>query len=243
MNNKWFVDNGNKNSDQETMLCLPYAGASISMFSTWPKYVMDIAVCPVILPFRDARRRESLPESLQKLAEIFVEENIDILQRKYYIFGHCTGAVLAYEIARQAYEKTNNEPIAIIASSSQAPKIIPEEALLLANASDLEIKKYLQTEKLIDETILEMSEFTEYYFPILRSDFRLFAGYHAAFHKFECPIFSIYDPLDTKLSKDKVQAWEKYTETYKEIFISGGHYSVLNDPKQITEKINQIIKK
>lgn len=184
MESKWFVDENVKNIDKEILLCFPYAGASINMFSMWKEYIDKVIVCPVKLPFRDARRKEKLPESVQKLAEVFVKENIDIMRKRYSIFGHCTGAILGYEIARQTYEKTGNEPTVIIASSSQEPAIIPKEAILLAGASDSEIQAYLETERLVDKSILEMPEFQEYYFPILRADFRLFASYHASYHKF-----------------------------------------------------------
>lgn len=128
MESKWFVDENVKNIDKEILLCFPYAGASINMFSMWKEYIDKVIVCPVKLPFRDARRKEKLPESVQKLAEVFVKENIDIMRKRYSIFGHCTGAILGYEIARQTYEKTGNEPTVIIASSSQEPAIIPKEA-------------------------------------------------------------------------------------------------------------------
>ena len=183
MESKWFVDENVKNIDKEILLCFPYAGASINMFSMWKEYIDKVIVCPVKLPFRDARRKEKLPESVQKLAEVFVKENIDIMRKRYSIFGHCTGAILGYEIARQTYEKTGNEPTVIIASSSQEPAIIPKEAILLAGASDSEIQAYLETERLVDKSILEMPEFQEYYFPILRADFRLFASYHASYHR------------------------------------------------------------
>ena len=142
MESKWFVDENVKNIDKEILLCFPYAGASINMFSMWKEYIDKVIVCPVKLPFRDARRKEKLPESVQKLAEVFVKENIDIMRKRYSIFGHCTGAILGYEIARQTYEKTGNEPTVIIASSSQEPAIIPKEAILLAGASDSEIQAY-----------------------------------------------------------------------------------------------------
>lgn len=215
MESKWFVDENVKNIDKEILLCFPYAGASINMFSMWKEYIDKVIVCPVKLPFRDARRKEKLPESVQKLAEVFVKENIDIMRKRYSIFGHCTGAILGYEIARQTYEKTGNEPTVIIASSSQEPAIIPKEAILLAGASDSEIQAYLETERLVDKSILEMPEFQEYYFPILRADFRLFASYHASYHKFNCPIITIYDPFDSKLIKDDVQGWGKYTTKYE----------------------------
>lgn len=243
MESKWFVDENVKNIDKEILLCFPYAGASINMFSMWKEYIDKVIVCPVKLPFRDARRKEKLPESVQKLAEVFVKENIDIMRKRYSIFGHCTGAILGYEIARQTYEKTGNEPTVIIASSSQEPAIIPKEAILLAGASDSEIQAYLETERLVDKSILEMPEFQEYYFPILRADFRLFASYHASYHKFNCPIITIYDPFDSKLIKDDAQGWGKYTTKYEERYIEGGHYAALKNIQQITEKINQIIER
>ena len=56
MESKWFVDENVKNIDKEILLCFPYAGASINMFSMWKEYIDKVIVCPVKLPFRDARR-------------------------------------------------------------------------------------------------------------------------------------------------------------------------------------------
>lgn len=60
MESKWFVDENVKNIDKEILLCFPYAGASINMFSMWKEYIDKVIVCPVKLPFRDARRKEKL---------------------------------------------------------------------------------------------------------------------------------------------------------------------------------------
>lgn len=39
MESKWFVDENVKNIDKEILLCFPYAGASINMFSMWKEYI------------------------------------------------------------------------------------------------------------------------------------------------------------------------------------------------------------
>ena len=44
MESKWFVDENVKNIDKEILLCFPYAGASINMFSMWKEYIDKVIV-------------------------------------------------------------------------------------------------------------------------------------------------------------------------------------------------------
>lgn len=45
------------------------------------EYIDKVIICPVKLPFR-CKKKEKLPESVQKLAEVF-KRNIDIMRKRY----------------------------------------------------------------------------------------------------------------------------------------------------------------
>lgn len=244
MKNKWIIGNGEIDNKDMSLICIPYAGASASMFSKWQaNFNQNILVCPILLPFRDSRRKEEMPESVSKLAYDFVEQNEKLLRKPYAIFGHCTGAILGYEIARTAKKIYGIEPIFLIVSSSQEPAIIPEEARVLYNADNTTIKEYLIKENLVEEDILDIPEFVEYYYPILCEDFKIYANYVVEKEKLSSPIIAMYDPDDSKLIESNVLGWKQYTEHFSSITVKGGHYSFLTNEKKLIESINQIIER
>ena len=242
MKNKWIIGSDEINDKEISLLCIPYAGASASLFAKWQSdFEQNILICPILLPFRDSRRKENMPESVSKLAMDFITENAELLTKPYAIFGHCTGAILGYEIARIAKKVYGVEPIFLIVSSSQQPAIVPEEAKVMCDADDAVIMEYLINENLVEKEILYIPEFIEYYFPILREDFRLYANYLVTKEKFKCPIIAMYDPNDSKIKEINILGWNQYTEQFRKIVVRGGHYAFLNNEKELISSINQIV--
>ena len=243
MKNKWFNEEVYLNGSYK-LFCIPNAGSSIGMYSKWKKHINNgVEVHPLILPFRDGRRDESMPEKLQELAREFIVSNEKILRNnKCIYFGYCTGAVFAYEIARQSMV-LGFEPDAIITVNSQSPRFIVGEAKKLSHAKDKEIKMYLLGEGLVDKDVLEIPEFVEYYFSILREDFRIYSEYVSENLQLNCPILNIYKHKSFKFPKENINDWKNYTKKYYEILIEECKSLNPNDTKDLCELINKIITK
>lgn len=83
--NKWLMQSNIEG--EVVLLCIPYAGASAGMYGKWnQKLGADIGVSALLLPFRDARRKEELPESVQILAQEIVMENKEFFEKPYASF-------------------------------------------------------------------------------------------------------------------------------------------------------------
>lgn len=242
MNKKWTIDLPRPSHAELSLLCIPYAGASAGMFSSWQKAMDDIAVYPMLLPFRDARRNEPMPDSVAALADSFVSENEELLTGNYAVFGHCTGAVLGYAIAAAAQKRYGKAPRILIVSSSAEPGVIPPDAKELCGADDDKITEYLRRDALVDEAILDMPEFTEYYYPILRADFTLYANNPPACDKLMCPVTALYDVDDKKIASDDVLRWGRLTDSFSSIQVDGGHFSVIQNEDKIISIINDILR-
>lgn len=223
------------------LLCIPYAGASAGMYGKWnQKLGSDIRVSALLLPFRDARRKEELPETVQMLAQEIVLENKDFFEKPYVIYGHCTGAILGYEIEKAAERIYGKTAIAMIVSNAQEPIWVPEEANELSGATAEKIEAYLIREKLVAPEMLEFEEFREYYFPILRADFNLYSNYRCGKGKLSCPIWAFYDEKDPKIQEELVHNWKHYTHEFHTVKMSGGHFSFQNNEEQLLEEIRKV---
>ncbi len=242
MNEKWTIDLQRPADAKLSLLCIPYAGASAGMFSSWQKAMDDVAVYPMLLPFRDARRNEPMPDSVDALADAFVRDNEDFLSGDYAVFGHCTGAVLGYAIAAAAQKRYGKAPRILIVSSSAEPGVIPADARELSGAADEKITEYLRRDSLVDEAILEMPEFVEYYYPILRADFALYAGSSPACEKLMCPVTALFDVNDKKISSDDVLRWGSLTDSFSTIQVDGGHFSIIRNEDNVISIVKNILR-
>src|SRR5262252_6604198 len=80
------------------MLCFPYAGGSEAVFGAWQDGLPEsIQVCPVLLPGRGARGRESPYTDLRLLVEAAAAGLISCLDKPFAIFGHSMGGAIAFE--------------------------------------------------------------------------------------------------------------------------------------------------
>lgn len=238
-NSKWLMESNVKG--EIALLCIPYAGASAGMYGKWnQKLGADIKVSALLLPFRDARRKEELPVSVQALAEEFVLENKEFFEKPYVIYGHCTGAILGYEIERSAQRIYGKNAIAMIVSNAQEPNLIPQEAEYLSRATEEEIEMYLLYEKLVEPEMLEVEEFRDYYFPILQADFKLYSEYRCEKERLCCPIWAFYDEKDPRIQEELVHSWEDYTDEFHAVKVPGGHFSFQNNEEQLLCEIRKV---
>lgn len=83
------------------LFCFPFSGSGsgASAFSAWPATAGDAEICPVQFPGRDNRLAHPHYASYENLAEQLVEALTPLLDIPFAFFGHCAGALPAYESA------------------------------------------------------------------------------------------------------------------------------------------------
>ncbi|WP_354422250.1 thioesterase II family protein [Variovorax atrisoli] len=105
-----------------SLLCLPCAGASATMYLRWrPLLPRWIEVVPVELPGRGMRMGERFVEAYDALVERICTEQAVAMQGGFAIFGHSMGALLAYGVAQRLRSLGRPLPLALFASGSSAP--------------------------------------------------------------------------------------------------------------------------
>ncbi len=244
---KWLVYTGEKTGAELNLFCFPYAGGSASIFIKWKNFVdSSFNIYPVQYPFREARRSENMPETVQMLAENFVNDNLELLKSKSFaFFAHCAGASIAYEAAVYISENYHLEPIFMIVSGSEPPHFSLNAFEGMKNADYQTFLKYLIDSHFVSPSVVGNQGFLEYYMPIIREDFRLLFEYKRTEYKpFSFPIYSIVGDNDMVIDDSRLTDWNLYSE-FPVVYetVSGGHYYLTENPETICCRINMIYQK
>lgn len=247
MTNKWFAFGAERENASLSLLLFPFAGGCPSAFVQWKnKLTDDISIYPVQYPFREARRKETLPDTVRELAETLVRENEAVFSGKYAVFAHCAGAAIAYETVLEARKMYGTEPEFMIVSGAEPPEYSLESLKYLSQAEETEFLDYLISRGFADESVRKNSAFLSYYLPIIKADFTLMFSYIMTRDEepLHCPLYIFRGDDDKVIDVNRLEDWKKYTtaETSERIF-DGGHYYFTNDPDTVCAEIGRIVKK
>lgn len=93
------------------LFCFAHAGGGSGFYRPWrEKLLPEIEVCPVILPGRETRVAEPAHRSMEDLIGPLCTGLAPHLDRPYALFGHSTGAAIAYEVARRFQDDPARAP-------------------------------------------------------------------------------------------------------------------------------------
>ncbi|MFI0264647.1 thioesterase II family protein [Streptomyces sp. NPDC017056] len=118
----WIVGRVTAPDPRMRLICLPQAGGSAGTFAPWrlvPPAGVELAT--VELPGRGVGSAESLPGTLEELADVVIDNIRDEFDRPYALFGHSFGALLGYEIAVRVARRGLTPPSALLVSAARAP--------------------------------------------------------------------------------------------------------------------------
>ena len=247
-NNLWIAHGTNREDAEINLILFPYAGGSPSMFAPWKKlFAENINMCPVLYPARELRKAEELPETIGEMARDFVEANLNLFNKKFAFFGHCTGVLIAYEVALYLRKKYGLEPITIIASGSESPKYSVAQLIALdAGGNEISneelVDKMIEYE-LVEATFKENKNFIDYYIPTYRNDLVMVSKYvYKKEDKFNCPIYVMEGDTDKTIRKEGVLDWVNFTNS-KTSFkkFSGGHFYLTDIKETMVNEITDYL--
>ncbi|WP_073947374.1 thioesterase II family protein [Streptomyces kebangsaanensis] len=118
---RWFLTPPSKEAEVR-LFCFPYSGCGASMFRNWPTRIGPAEVVPLQLPGRENRTREPHFGTYEELADQLVAGIAEHLDRPYAVFGHCGGALPAFESVIRIVERGLRPPERVFVSSQVAPQ-------------------------------------------------------------------------------------------------------------------------
>ncbi|MFS0723489.1 thioesterase II family protein [Paenibacillus sp. 1P07SE] len=226
------------------LFCLPYAGASASIYQKWKAPLAERAtVMPVEPAGRGSRMGEpfyaGMVEAAEDLAEIIAAALPASRRARYAIFGHSMGAKMAYETARLLRTQDVPEPVQLFLSGALPPHIPVTREKQAAEMSDEEWQQELERQGGTPPGLFADPELRRLFLPILRADYTLLENY-----RHEPEAASLTAPVavltGSREERSELSAeWQRYTSGPCRVHVcEGGHFFLHEDTGTVLDIIS-----
>jgi len=221
------------------LFCFPYGGGGASVFRGWQEALPpDVDVCPIQLPGREGRIRESCFTDVRALVACMAPEIVPFLDRSFAFFGHSMGALISFELCRYLRAAYSIAPQGLFVSAYPAPRVRDSE-----NAwYDLPEPEFLERMKRLGGTpgeVLDHPELMQLMLPLLRADVEMVQTYvYSDAPLLSVPITAFAGLNDPEVPLSDVERWrEETTSRFALHTIPGDHFFVHSERAVLLEQL------
>jgi len=211
---KWVTPTSRRDQSQPRMrlFCFAHAGGGTALFQPWRSALgPDIDVCPVLLPGRESRRRETPERRVEPLLEPLFDELLPLADRPYALFGHSMGTVLAFEMAQRFARRHWRQPSALLVSGRRPPHL-PSRRPPYASLPDAEFLAAVASLNGTPDAMLESPDLLRLFLPALRADFELVEAYRpSGADVLSCPVEVLLATSDPEINRTEADEWARWT--------------------------------
>ena len=243
--NKWFIIPKPNPSADLKLICFPYAGGGVNVFTSWSKYLPEnIELIIVQTPGRGSHMTAKPYINMEELIQNLLREVIVHFKKPYILFGHSLGSRVAFALMNEAYKLYNSLPLHFIASGSRSP----HKKLITEPIYNLPTDDFIQKLKILNGTpneVLENRELMNFFLPVLRADFKIADEYiYRGKTKFNCPISVLTGEYDIGVTLGDAKSWgDLFTQKVSVHTIPGDHFFINSHRDIVLKKINAITTK
>jgi surfactin synthase thioesterase subunit len=229
--NRWFSLVPPADCDH-LLLCFPYSGCGASMYRSWPDRIGDIAVVPLQLPGREARMGEAHYGTYENLARQMTAELGPRLDRDFSVFGHCGGALAAFEFARQMASGDTRSPTTCFISSQVAPDDGPYGRFLEMNLEELRVEVVRML-----GLVTPPKRLVDFFVKVLVDDLAANKAYRLTRSPIESfKIRAIGWSADEEIPHDLMAGWERWGRCTS-LVLNGDHQAFVKAPGNLLDAI------
>src|SRR5712692_4406600 len=222
----WVVQARSTPRARIRLFCFPYAGAGASAFNAWSNQLPpDVDICAVQLPGRETRQREKPFTRLAPIIEVLAQAMVPFCDIPFAFFGHCMGALIAFELARRLSGSQEPGLHHLFVSGCRAPQL-PGPEPFIHKLPEPDFMERLRELKQTPEVLLQDSELMSLFLPALRADFSVWETYdYSDGEPLNCPISAFGGSEDAKLEIEAVSLWRVQTRnSFTPRMLPGGHF-------------------
>lgn len=239
----WIVRPRPNSRAQLRLFCFPYAGGGASAFWAWPDGLPSaIEVCPIRLPGRESRLRESAFRRLPPLVRALASALEPYLDRPFAFFGHSMGALVGFELTRELCRRQGPTPVHLFAAGRRAPQI-PDLRPPLHPMPEAELVRTVRERyNGLPDAVMQNADLMALALPILRADFELVETYlYDHYHPLDCPIAAFGGDRED-LSQQDLAAWQEQTcGAFAVHRLPGGHFFLESARAPLLEIVSQYL--
>jgi surfactin synthase thioesterase subunit len=225
------------------LFCFAHAGGGAAFYRPWQTVLgPDIEVCPVVLPGREARRRELPYTRMGELVEPLFDALLSRADRPFALFGHSMGAAVAYEMACRFSVVSVGGPRCLIVSGRQPPHRPARHPPIHRLPQDEFVARVARLDGTPAE-VLRDKELLAAFLPGLRADFELNETYAPAPHpRLVIPVFAFVGDTDPLVEPPDMLAWgEVTTGPFDTRVFSGGHFYVQGARPEVLVAVREAV--
>ncbi|WP_432409050.1 thioesterase II family protein [Wukongibacter sp. M2B1] len=227
------------------LYCIPYAGGSTSVFTSWSKYIGEFCeLIPIELAGKGKRRRDKwyndLQEAVDDVYEI-IRSSID--EKPYVLFGHSLGSYIVYLLYSKLKRLRHREPLHLFISGWWAEHIVNRNP----GYHDLPLEQFkAELFKFggVPEELLNNTNLLEYFIPVLRQDFCIIEQCKdiSNIPDIYCDISILYGKKDANVNQKDISQWYKYAKKECNIYnFDGGHIFINENMEDVVKVINKTL--
>lgn len=217
-----------------TLLCLPCAGASATMYLRWRRLLPEwIDLVPLELPGRGSKMSEPLLTTFDALIAYLHRHYRAHLRGRYALFGHSMGALLAYGLTGRLQQEQGILPRALIASATASPGL--RDPSRLPNPDDnaamiADLRKQGGT----PDAVLQDAELLRFTLHVLAADYRVCLDFLSVPRtRLHVPLH-VFGGRDDAIEPERLQAWARETSRSCTLdWFDGGHFFVRDDEPRV----------
>lgn len=229
-----------------SLVCIPHAGAGVTAFHSWRALGRFAALWAVRFPGRESRLAEPPLATIDEMAEVLAPAVSKITARSVVLFGHCSGALIAYEVANRLTElRLGPSDLRLLLSSQPAPFGRPAPAgETAAQISQAELARRLRALGGTPEAILENPGLMALMEPVIRADLLAAEQYRPpAREALPYDIAVLAATSDQAISEDSLQAWRDYTTGSFQIkWFEGQHFFVAQGGSAVVDYLAEMLR-
>jgi medium-chain acyl-[acyl-carrier-protein] hydrolase len=207
------------------LVCIPHAGAGAALFRPWRQWLPDeIDLCALRSPGRESRLAESPIADLEVLTQEAADALEEHLDGPYALFGICSGAIVAFELAREFRRRSAPLPSHLVVAAQVAPDA--RMRIGVGAADDVDMWERVRKLGGTDPAIFENPQMRGLLEPALRADFHLTDTYrYVREAPLDCPLTAFVPQDDTGLDAERVAAWGAETSsTFQVVALESDHF-------------------
>jgi surfactin synthase thioesterase subunit len=176
---------------------------------------------------------------MEEVAPPLAEALAPWLELPYAMFGHSTGALIAFDVARRLRRRALPLPRVLIASAQNAPDVKPPVIRhVLDDAAFVEVLRGCRgtPEAILDDPVL-----LDLLLPRIRADGAVFETYrYLEEAPLDCPIVLFHGTRDAMVDEAGLARWARETRGgFRRRAFGGGHFFVHEQQAAVLDEINR----
>lgn len=214
------------------LFAFPHAGAGSTVFNALREQLRHdgVALSAAVLPGRGRRLREKPHRRMEALIADFDamarREGYGPFMGDYGLVGHCSGALVVYEIAKLLVRAPCRNPRLLVVCSCLPPKLIFDTGVGRLPTSEL----LAQTQSMggTEADLMADADFVAMLERPLRADWELYDGYvHRPAQPLPVPILAVRGAEDDNAAASDMRLWRQHTtKRLREAELASGHWAL-----------------